>query len=127
MLRSALTRHRILLVAFVIVVLFTGWQAARAARHAMVLHGPPRDEPIAEWMTIRRVAASYHVPPWVLQRALGLPETPDRRPLSVIAESRGEPFAQLRGELEAAIAEARASGVPFGPPPPPPPRPTTPN
>ncbi len=116
-LRSVWTRHKILLAAFVIVVLFTGWQAALAGRHAMGLRGPPRDEPIAEWMTIRRVAASYHVPPWVLQRALGLPDAPDRRPLRLIAESRGETFAQLRAELEAAIAEARASGEPLGPPP----------
>lgn len=118
-LRSLVTRHKVLSAAFILVVLFTGWQAARAAQHAMVLRGPPRDEPIAEWMTIRHVAASYHVPPWVLQRAIGLPETRDRRPLRKIAESRGETFAQLRAELEAAIAEARASGVEFGPPPPP--------
>ena len=68
-------------VSLVIVVLF----ALQAFRHAPRLR---TDEPIRSWMTVPYVAHSYHVPPYVLYQALGLPPTPrDRRPLMAIARA----------------------------------------
>lgn len=66
-------------------------------------------------MRIGFVANSYHVPPPVLNRAIGLgPETRDPRPLNKIAEDQGRTFEELKAELEKAIADFRSN--PHAPP-----------
>lgn len=76
-----------------------------------------RDEPIKGWMTVGYVAHSYHVPPHVLYKALGLPHRPpDRRPLRDIARAQGRSMDEMRALLSKAIVNAR----PPNPPPPPP-------
>lgn len=80
-----------------------------------------RDEPIKGWMTVGYVAHSYHVPPHVLAKALGVSHRPpDRRPLREIAKSQNRSMDEVRAVLTEAIVHARP---PYPPPPPPPPDP----
>lgn len=108
--------RRLLIVLFVAAVAFTAYHAARTISAAIYWH-QHRDEPIARWMSVGYVAHSYHVPPWVLERAVGLPQRPDHRPLGRIADETGQPFATLQAKLHYAIVHARP---PYPPPPPPP-------
>jgi hypothetical protein len=76
-----------------------------------------RDEPIQGWMTVDHVAHSYHVPPHVLFKALGLPHRPpDPRPLRDIAKAQGRSMEEVRATLMDAVVHARP---PYPPPPPP--------
>lgn len=104
--------QRFALAALILVLGFTGFQIFRTVQRAAYWR-EHRDEPIAGWMRIGFVANSYHVPPPVLNRAIGLPEdVRDRRPLSEIARSQNRPFAQLKAELEKAISDFRAAREP---------------
>jgi len=77
-----------------------------------------RDEPIRSWMTIDYVAHSYHVPPYVLYRSLGLPhKPPDRRSIRTIAKAQNRTEAEVIAILQNAIVQTRP---PYPPPPPPP-------
>src|SRR5882724_4103711 len=92
----------------------------RAVRPAIYWHYH-RDEPIRGWMNVGYVAHSYHVPPYVLYQALGLPpKPPDRRPLREIAKEQNRSLDEIRAVLLEAIAHARP---PYPPPPPPSPGP----
>lgn len=104
-------RQWLILIAFVLVLAFTGFQVFRTVERASYWR-QHRDEPIAGWMRIGYVANSYHVPPQVLQEAIGLPpNVPDRRPLTEIAKSQNRPFEPLKAELEKAIRDFRAAHV----------------
>src|SRR5438552_3394622 len=97
-----------------VAVIFLG----RALRPAIYWHYH-RDEPIRGWMNVGYVAHSYHVPPYVLYQALGLPHNPpDRRPLREIAKAQNRSMDEIRDLLLDAIAHARP---PYPSPSPPPP------
>jgi hypothetical protein len=111
-------RQWLLLVAFLFVVGFTGLHAFRFVRSTVYWHRH-RDETIRGWMTIGYVAHSYHVPPYILYEALGLPnKPPDRRPLREIAKAQNRSIEETRAVLQDAIVHARP---PYPPPPPLPP------
>ncbi len=107
----------LILLAFLVVVGFTGLQALRTVRH--LTHAQyQRDEEIHGWMTLGYLGHSYHVPPQVLQQALGLPESPpDTRPLGAIAKAQGRSLDELIASLQAAITQARSSPNQVSPPP----------
>jgi hypothetical protein len=106
----------LVLIAFVLVLAFTGLYAARTIREARYWRNH-RDEPIRGWMTIGYVAHSYHVPPYILAQALGLPHRPpDRRPLREIAREQNRSMDEVQAILQDAITHARP---PYPPPPPP--------
>lgn len=112
--------RRVLIVLFLLVLALTGYQIVRTVSSAIYWQHH-RDEPIARWMSVGYVAHSYHVPPWVLERAIGLPQRPDHRPLGRIADQTGQSFFTLQARLQYAIMHAR----PPYPPPPPPPAPSS--
>jgi hypothetical protein len=100
-------RRGLMLLAFILVVGFTGLNVFRVARH--LTHGQyERDEEIRGWMTIGYIGHSYHVPPQIIQEALGLPESPpDTRPLSEIARAQDRSVDELTASLQDAIMKAR--------------------
>ena len=101
--------QRLVLIAFIAALVVTSFFAYRTYQRAEYWR-EHRDEPIAGWMRVGWVANSYHVPPPVLQTAIGLPpDVPDRRPLGKIAEDQGRSFDELKSDLETAIAEFRAN------------------
>jgi len=111
-------RQWLVLVAFLLVLGFTGLHAFRAVRGA-VYWRYHRDEPIRGWMTVGYVAHSYQVPPHVLYLALGLPhKRPDKRPLREIAKAQNRSMDEIRAVLQDAIIHARP---PYPAPSPPPP------
>ncbi len=91
-----------LLLSLLIVLVFT----TRAFRHAP---RPLVDETIQPWMSVVYVARSYHVPPSVLFEALGLPDHPDRRPLSAVATEQKRPVGDLINLLNETIKSYRAA------------------
>lgn len=102
----------LILAALVLVLAFTCFQIFRTVQRANYWR-QHRDEPIAGWMRIGYVANSYHVPPPVLNQAIGLPaEARDRRPLSKIAESQNRPFEELKADLEKAVNDFRLKHPP---------------
>ncbi len=101
---------------------FTTYHLVRSVR-AFLFWRSHADEPIQPWMTLGFVAHSYHVPPFVLHDALGLPPAPDHRPLERIANGRQLPYATVRDTLYRAIANARPPHPPPHPRSPPPGRP----
>jgi hypothetical protein len=118
----------LLALAFLIALGFTAVHSVRVWREAAFWRAH-RDEPIAGWMTVGFVAHSHHVPPHLLQIALGLaPHPPDHRPISAIARAQGRSEAEVAALLTAAIAVARMPPPPppGAPPLPPPPAPPTP-
>lgn len=105
-----------MVLAFVVVIAVTILFAIRTVRQALYWHSH-RDEPIHGWMTVGYVAHSYHVPPHVLYKALGLPhKPPDKRPLREIAAAQNRSMDDVRTVLMDAIVHARP---PYPPPPPP--------
>lgn len=104
----------------VLVATFTAVQIGRSVNDFLFWRAH-RDEPIQPWMSIGFVAHSYHVPPFVLERAVGLPPgpPPDRRPLGIIATARNESFAVVRDRMSVAIVHARPPYPPPAPPAPP--------
>jgi hypothetical protein len=101
--------QRLVLIAFIAALGVTSFFAYRTYQRAEYWR-QHRDQPIAGWMRVGWVANSYHVPPPVLQTAIGLPpDVPDRRPLSGIAEDQGRSFDELKADLEESIAEFRAT------------------
>ena len=109
-------RQWFVVLAFFVVLVGTIFFAERALRPIIFWHYH-QDEPIREWMTVDYVAHSYHVPPHVLFKALGLPHRPpDRRPLRDIAASQNRSMDEVKDILMNAIIHARP---PYPPPPPP--------
>lgn len=116
-------RQAVVAVAFVLSLSVAVIFVVRAVRPALYWHYH-QDEPIRGWMNIGYVAHSYHVPPYVLHQALGLPlQPPDRRPLREIAKSQNRSMDEIRTVLLDAIVHSRP---PYPPPPPPPRRSTDP-
>ncbi len=107
--------HRWLLIAFVVAAALSVFFGVRTVMFTLYWSDPAnRDQAIAGWMTPRYVAHSWHVPPEVVQEALGL--TGDgagrRVTLDELATARGIDTATLGAELDAAIAAFRASERP---------------
>jgi hypothetical protein len=111
-------RRPLLIVALIMVSLFTVNFAVRAFHHGRRLR-ERTDEPIQPWMNVPYISRAYAVPPPVVAAAIGLaPEQRDRRPLQEIARQQGRPTATLIAEIMAAIDQERATHPP-GPPGPP--------
>lgn len=108
-------RRPLLIVALIMVSLFTVNFAVRAFHHGQRLR-ERTDEPIQPWMNVPYISRAYAVPPPVVAAAIGLaPEQRDRRPLQEIARQQGRPTATLITEIMAAIEQERATHPP-GPP-----------
>jgi hypothetical protein len=109
----------VLLTALVVVATGTAYLSIRSFRD-YVYFSIHADEPIQPWMHLGFVAHSYHLPPFVLEKAIGLPygPPPDHRPLGRIAREKGVSFDTLKAKLENAIVHARPPYPPPGPPPP---------
>ena len=99
-------RQWLVLLAFVLVVSFTGLFAVRAVRRAIYWHYH-QDEPIRPWMSVGYIAHSYRVPPWVLHQALGIPPKPDRRPIREIAREQHRSVNEVIAILQDAIVHSR--------------------
>jgi hypothetical protein len=99
-------RQWLVVLAFVLVVSFTGLFAFRTVRRALYWHHH-QDETIRPWMNLGYVAHSYRVPPWVLHQALGLPPGPDRRPIRELARAQQRSEAEVIALLQDAIVHAR--------------------
>jgi hypothetical protein len=107
----------LVVLAFVLVVSFTGVFAIRTVRRAIYWHYH-QDEPIGPWMSLGYVAHSYSVPPWILYQALGLPPKvggPDRRPIREIAREQHRSVNEVIAILQDAIIHARPPYPPPGP------------
>jgi hypothetical protein len=109
-------RQWLVVLAFLLVVSFTGLFAVRTVRRAIYWHYH-QDEPIRPWMSLGYIARSYDVPPWVLSQALGLPLKPDKRPIREIARQQNRPVNEVIAILQDAIVHARPPYPPPGPPP----------
>ena len=107
-------RQWLVVLAFLLVVSFTGLFAVRTVRRAIYWHYH-HDEPIRPWMNLGYIARSYNVPPWVLSQALGLPPKPDRRPIREIARAQNRSVNEVIAILEDAIVHARPPYPPPGP------------
>lgn len=113
-------RQALVALAFLLSLSVAVIFVVRAARPAIYWHYH-QDEPIRSWMNVGYVAHSYHVPPHVLYRALGLPhKPPDKRPLGELAKAQNHSMDEIRTVLLDAIVHARP---PYPPPPPPSPEP----
>jgi hypothetical protein len=101
--------HRLLTLAFAVAAALTVAFAVRFALHVGPFRQPPRDPPIQAWMSPRLVAMGWHLPPEVLDPALGIPLRSGRgRTLEDIAAEQGIPFEALKARIEAAIVTWRA-------------------
>ena len=102
----------LILGAFLLAVLFVGYQAFRSVEQTLRLRREQRDQredelhktKIRGWMTVGYAARLNSVPPHRLQEALGLPERRDRRSLNQIARAQGRPVEELIAVLEETIA-----------------------
>jgi hypothetical protein len=112
-------RQWLVVLAFALVVFFTGVFAVRTIRRAVYWH-QHKDEAIRPWMNLGYIAHSYRVPPYVLTEALGLPPKPDRRPIREIARAQNRSVDEVIAILQNAIVHVRPPYPPPGPPPRPP-------
>lgn len=102
----------LVLILFFGVVAFTGFYVYRTVERAAYWHNH-QDQPIENWMSVRYIAHSYHVPPPVLYEAIKLnPEPRDRRPLKQIATIQNRSIEEIKNELEAAIIKFRDENPP---------------
>ncbi len=102
------THNRIGFVAFVVVLVLTGFFGVRTVSQSIYWADPARqNQTLAEWMTPRYVAKSYGVPPEVVKAAWGLDlDSPLRRAsLETIAAEIGLPLE----EMERRVTEAAAA------------------
>lgn len=109
-------RQWLVLLAFVLVVSFTGLFAVRTVRRAVYWHYH-QEERIRPWMNLAYIAHSYRIPKSVLHEALGLPQESDRRPIREIARAQNRSVDDVIAILEDAIFQARQTYPPLGPPP----------
>ncbi len=112
------SRQWLVVLAFMLVVSFTGLFAVRTVQRTIYWHYH-QDEPIRPWMNLGYIAHSYSVPPWVLHQALGLPPKPDRRPIREIARAQNRSVDEVIAILQNVIVHSRPPYPPPGPPPPP--------
>ena len=111
-------KHWLVGLAFVLSVTLTGVIGVRTGQKVLYWHSH-KDEPIRAWMTVGYIAHSYHIPPYILYQALGLPyKPPDKRPISTIARAQKRTVNDVRDVLSNAIIHSRP---PYPPPPPLPP------
>lgn len=99
----------LVVVAFLLLVAFTGLFAVRTVRRAAYWRHH-QDEQIRPWMSLGYIAHSHRVPPAVLRQALGLSPKgngPDRRPIREIAREQKRSVEEVIKILEDAIATAR--------------------
>ena len=111
-------RQWLVVLAFVIVVSFTGLFAVRTVRRAIYWHHH-KDEPIRPWMSLGYIARSHGVPASVLYQALNLPPKtggPDRRPIREIAREQNRSVDEVIVILQDAIVHARPPDPTPGPP-----------
>lgn len=102
-------RRLLLIVALVMVSLFTVNFAVRALNHGRRFR-ERTDEPIQSWMNVPYISRAYRVPPQVIAAAIGLtPEQRDRRPIQEIASEQGRTSEALIADIMAAITRARAA------------------
>ena len=104
----------LVVVAFLLVVAFTGLFAVRTVRRAAYWRHH-QDEQIRPWMSLGYIAHSHRVPVPLLRQALGLPPKgngPDRRPIREIAREQNRPVEEVIKTLEDAIATARPNEPP---------------
>jgi len=112
-------RQWLVVALFLVAVVITSLLMVRAVRRAVYWRFH-RDEPIRAWMSVPYVAHSYRVPPYVLYKAIGLPENKrDKRPLREIAREQNRPVEILITELQDAINRARLPYPTPSPPTPP--------
>jgi hypothetical protein len=100
------SRQWLVVLAFVLVISFTGLFAVRTVRRAIYWRYH-QDETIRPWMSVGYVAHSYRVPPWVLHQALGLAPGPDRRPIRELARAQQRSEAEVIAILQNAIVHSR--------------------
>jgi hypothetical protein len=106
-------KQLVLLLAFMLSIALAVVFTLRAVRSAP---RPGRDEPIQPWMNVPYIAHTYHVPPYMLYRAIDLPIAPrDRRPIAAIARAQHRPVDELIAALQNAIMHARTPYLPPGP------------
>lgn len=111
-------RRPLLIVALIMVSLFTMNFAVRAFHHGRRFH-ERTDEPIQPWMNVPYISRAYRVPPPIVAAAIGLtPEKRDRRPLQEIAQEQGRATETLIAEIMAAIERERGTHPPQAPVPP---------
>src|SRR6185369_4345125 len=109
-------RQRLVAAAFLFVLGFTGFYVYRVVRDAIYWQYH-EDEPIQGWMTVDYVAHSYHVPPHILYKSLGLPhKPPNKNPLFEIANTQNRSMDEIKAILQDTIIHARP---PYPPSPPP--------
>lgn len=103
------SRHRWLLIGFVLTVALAVFFGVRALMFTLYW-SDHRDETIAGWMTPRYVAMSWQVPPEVVGEALALqPDGSGRRTtLAELATARGVRVDALAEEVARAIEVYRA-------------------
>lgn len=105
-------RRPLLIVALIMVSLFTVNFAVRAFHHGRRFR-ERTDEPIQPWMNVPYISRAYRVPPQVVAAAIGLtPQQRDRRPLQEIAREQGRTAETLIAEIMAAIQRERAAHPP---------------
>jgi hypothetical protein len=106
---TRLWRHnRLLMLTFCVAALLTLAFAIRSALHVDPFRRPPHDPPIQAWMSPRLVSMGWHLPPEVLDAALGIPPYSGKgRTLADIAAEQGLAFDELKARVEAAIVAWR--------------------
>ncbi|PPB81653.1 hypothetical protein LV82_00864 [Albidovulum inexpectatum] len=115
-LRLLWRRHRVTVLAFGLALAVALFFAVRLILSAIYWADPShRDQHPEAWMTPGYVAHSWHVPREALVQYLDIP--PElKRPATIeeIARARGVGVDQVIREVEAALAELRASAPPPG-------------
>ena len=104
-------RHPVLGTLFPLALAVTLFFAVQSALNALYWADPAhRDQDIAGWMTPRYVAYSWHVPPEVMDAAIGdRPLLKGGKPtLLRIARAQGIPVADLIARVETASVALRA-------------------
>lgn len=102
--------HKLLLAGFLLALAVTVFFAVRAVGFWIYWADPAhRNLGIEPWMTPRYVAHSWHVPPRVVDAALGLTPGGGRITLAEIAEREGVGLEVIAARVVAAIEADRAA------------------
>lgn len=98
-------RHRLLLIAFVVVAAATLLFAVRTVSSTLYWMDPAhQDQPIKGWMTPHYVAVSYHLPREVVAAALSLGQDAPKQRLNLeqIAAQNHLTLTELQQRIDAA-------------------------
>ncbi len=107
-LRHLWQEHRLLLLGFVFVSLFTVMFLIRTIVDTVYFQNN-RDREIEPWMPIGYIAKTYDVPPEVLLQSAGISlDNAIRLRIQRVADETGIPYAQLVRQLMDAIDQHRA-------------------